>query len=338
MEAKGKALPIHPVALEYEPLSKADFKSMVESIKRLGQLKKIWRYDGQVIDGNHRQQACILLGIDPKYEDFDPKTTDPAEIEAVLRDHVAALNDERRHSNQAIRSLRATKRRLAYERSQISDATPCPVTPDKTYSAESQTEAAAKDGVSQASVSRTETVLRKGVPELETLIGEGKLQTRTAAKIAAKPHCVQKWTVENIGKGMKPGDALQAAVEKENEMAKPKQLDGEGRPVPEQWRAVFAQADRFYELSRLAARIGREAKELAETPAGKLLHLNVIVADAKNLGIQLRGSAPHAICVYCSGKCTTSKGETCPACKGHGWITKDIYEQAPDELKAKAAT
>lgn len=56
-----------------------------------------------------------------------------------------------------------------------------------------------------------------------------------------------------------------------------------------------------------------------------------IKTDIDNLDSELKFATPYCVCVYCKNK--MPKLANCNACKGRGWITQEIYKQAPKELK-----
>lgn len=66
----------HELALLVSPMSQAEFEELVRSIARVGLLNTIKMLNGKVIDGVHRDLACIVLGIPPRTEEL-AAGTDP---------------------------------------------------------------------------------------------------------------------------------------------------------------------------------------------------------------------------------------------------------------------
>jgi hypothetical protein len=63
--------PAHPLA-ECVPLLPVDeYEHLVDEIRRQGLDKPILRFEGQILDGVDSEKACIELGIEPIYEDFE---------------------------------------------------------------------------------------------------------------------------------------------------------------------------------------------------------------------------------------------------------------------------
>ena len=81
-------LPIHKLATLFPPMSDAEYDALVIDIQKNGQHDPIWLYEGQIMDGRHRYQACLDSHIEPiikEYEGDDPL------------DFVMSLNLYRRH-------------------------------------------------------------------------------------------------------------------------------------------------------------------------------------------------------------------------------------------------
>lgn len=68
-------LPIHKLATIFPPMSDAEYDALVLDIHKNGQHDPIWLYEGQIMDGRHRYQACLDNHIEPiikEYEGDDP--------------------------------------------------------------------------------------------------------------------------------------------------------------------------------------------------------------------------------------------------------------------------
>lgn len=107
--------------------------------------------------------------------------------------------------------------------------------------------------------------------------------------------------------------------------------DGVGGEVPERLWPIFQAKDRFDTLCNALSQVKKLAGELAEAEAGSYMRLDTISADVGNARSQIKHAAPYAVCPYCDAK----KGKKCDACKGIGWVTKLIYDQAPDRDRSK---
>lgn len=86
----------HPLCSAFPPMSDADFASLSEDIKVNGLRDPITRFEGMILDGWHRFQACAELAIEPRYVDF--KDGDPASF-------VLSKNLHRRHLSASQRAV-----------------------------------------------------------------------------------------------------------------------------------------------------------------------------------------------------------------------------------------
>lgn len=78
----------HPIGQCYPVLAADDRASFKEDIRLNGQLNPITLFDGKVLDGWHRYQICLELGIEPVVESREIK--DPFS-------YVISQNEKRRH-------------------------------------------------------------------------------------------------------------------------------------------------------------------------------------------------------------------------------------------------
>lgn len=80
---------IHEAAKVMPEMLAQEFNELKADIERNGQLVPIELLDGQIIDGRHRQRACVDLGIEPEYVDV--------RIPGSPAEYVWSLNGMRRH-------------------------------------------------------------------------------------------------------------------------------------------------------------------------------------------------------------------------------------------------
>ena len=62
--------PLHPLCELLPVMKPADFQKLKNSIAREGQLVPITLYEGRILDGRHRERACLEIGLIPKYEEY----------------------------------------------------------------------------------------------------------------------------------------------------------------------------------------------------------------------------------------------------------------------------
>jgi hypothetical protein len=79
--------PVHPIAACLPRLTPAAYAALKADIQARGQLVPAVLYEDQILDGRHRVEICLELGITPKFVDA---TGDPFLL-------VQSLNLHRRH-------------------------------------------------------------------------------------------------------------------------------------------------------------------------------------------------------------------------------------------------
>jgi hypothetical protein len=83
-------LEAHEIATLFPTMSDVDLDHLRESIERQGQLDEILVFEGKILDGRHRYEACVELGREPRLREFKGSPQD-----AFV--HSVALNLSRRH-------------------------------------------------------------------------------------------------------------------------------------------------------------------------------------------------------------------------------------------------
>ena len=100
---------VHPVALKFPPIPPDQYAELKESIRRYGQFDPIIiTDDGQILDGRHRYQACLELGIAPKTALFS--MLDGAEKKKLTEtEFIFDANMKRRHLTESQRAAIAAE-------------------------------------------------------------------------------------------------------------------------------------------------------------------------------------------------------------------------------------
>lgn len=70
---------VRPESRRYRPLSEDEYARLRDSIAAIGLMHPILLFEGAVLDGAHRLQACEDLGVEPKFLDVTG-VGDPAQI------------------------------------------------------------------------------------------------------------------------------------------------------------------------------------------------------------------------------------------------------------------
>jgi len=91
----------HPLANLFPLLEGAEFKALLEDIKKNGQREKIKLHEGKILDSRNRHRACKEGFRKPEYEEL-PLSTNPL-------DYVISANLHRRHLSTTQRALIGAK-------------------------------------------------------------------------------------------------------------------------------------------------------------------------------------------------------------------------------------
>ncbi len=102
MGKKIKRFPIHPLAKEFPTMPNDDCEALREDIFTNGQLVPCLTFKGKIIDGKHRAEACEVLGIAVKTQEWHGK-------EADLLDFLVSHNLIRRHMTESQRAMWAAR-------------------------------------------------------------------------------------------------------------------------------------------------------------------------------------------------------------------------------------
>jgi len=172
---------------EYEklvpPLTTAEYNALKESIKTEGQqLPIIINQDFEILDGHHRNKACLELDIEPDFEvkHFEDKLSERLfVVEANLRrrqlnalDAVAlSLEAERIIGLRAKQKKEASRNDFGIFEKPVSSIEQNGIVNETIHAREI---AAEKAGVSETTFHRAKTILEKGSPELQEKVREGK--------------------------------------------------------------------------------------------------------------------------------------------------------------------
>ena len=151
-----------------------EFNALCSDIRANGLREDIWTYQGKIIDGRNRFNACRIVGVAPRFREWNG--------EGSLVSLVVSLNLHRRQLRDDQRSLVAAKLANLGNGQHASNVD----------GGISQAQAANMLNVSAKSVERAALVVKRGVSDLEEKIDAGELSLTAAAQIAALPRTKQK--------------------------------------------------------------------------------------------------------------------------------------------------
>ena len=167
------AVEYHPIAGLFPLMEGAQFDALCEDIRVNGLREKIVLHRGLILDGRNCQRACLKVGVEPRYAEYEGRDHPDS-----LREYVIARNLMRRHLDTSQRAMIAAK--LATMRSGAR-------TDLASIDARSDADAARLLHVGEASVERAKVVQREGIPELAHLVEQGRAPVSVAAEIARRP-------------------------------------------------------------------------------------------------------------------------------------------------------
>lgn len=109
----------------------------------------------------------------------------------------------------------------------------------------------------------------------------------------------------------------------------PKQVESRDEMTPE-LKKIFDTRKEFEALCNSLNAIKRELYELSKDSAGRMIRYDTISLDIKNAVEAIRWSMPWRICPYKT--CLTGG---CKACGGSRWVTKNVWENIPKEIRGE---
>ncbi len=93
-------LTYHEIANIFPMMSQPELLALADDIKQTGLQNKIILYEGKILDGRNRYEACRMVGVDPDFEQYEGN--DP------LR-NIISLNLRRRHLDESQRAVVAAR-------------------------------------------------------------------------------------------------------------------------------------------------------------------------------------------------------------------------------------
>lgn len=89
---------IHALASLFPPMSGDEFAAICEDVKANGLVEPIILLDGEILDGIHRLKACLQVGTQPRYQEWDGEGGTPVQ-------YVWSRNWTRRHLSAGQRAV-----------------------------------------------------------------------------------------------------------------------------------------------------------------------------------------------------------------------------------------
>jgi len=188
------------------PLDEENIPKLAEDIKANGLIDPIELFEGKVIDGRRRLQACESAGVEPRFKTIT--TADPVTYVLSKQNRRDLTPSQRSMIGARATTLREKLVEEAKDRQRLSGgdrksphAKSVPVTGPEPISdpmvGETRDQIGRLVGVSGSSIKRATRVIEKGIPELAKAVDEGRIAVSTAAFLAGEPEEVQRAGIEN---------------------------------------------------------------------------------------------------------------------------------------------
>lgn len=163
----------HKYANLFPMMNKSEQDLLSLSIKQKGLLNPIIIYEGEILDGRNRYQACKAAGVEPIFALYDGSDA---------LGYAVAQNLDRRH-------LDSSQRAMVASRIATMDVGDNQHTPN---GGTSQADAASMMNVSERAVQRATVVNERGIPELIAAVERGAVSVSAASEVASLPKENQK--------------------------------------------------------------------------------------------------------------------------------------------------
>lgn len=191
----------HPLSAAFPSMTPESLKELIDDIDENGVREKIVLYQGKILDGWHRYQACIEL-----------KVAKPPIIEFEGNDPVAFVlskNLHRRHLSASVRAMviarltewqeKAGRPSKSLDRAKLVNFDP--------FITQVQAAELAQVSVSTIKQARKAT---KAIEEVQDAVSKGEMTVSEAAKLADKPVEEQREALEQKAEPKPPKDKKQA--------------------------------------------------------------------------------------------------------------------------------
>ena len=257
-----KEMKTHLLAELFPLMPAAELKSLQDDIAQNGLAHPITLFEGKILDGRHRHEACLNVKVKPRFVEF--KGDDPLAF-------VLSANLRRRHLDTSQRAMVAAK---------IANLDHGQKKSDKSSSANlpiSQAEAAETLAVSTRSVTAAAKVMDES-PKLAKQVDAGKISLNAAVNTIAE------------------------AKKKETAAEPRKDAVGRTIPedvIPDWDRAAKVASTLRGCASEIKVTVERG---LADKDIVFAEITNPTIAEAASLHYTLSQIAPHAVCPCCQGK------------------------------------
>ncbi len=172
---------LHPLCAVFPRISGIELDQLKKDIKDNGLMAPIILHEGMILDGGNRYQACLDVGVAPRFEPFNGK-------DALA--FVISANLHRRHLTESQRSM------IASDIAKLESGSNQHTKEGGGIQPPSQTEAAVMLKVSRDSVKKARKVAKAAPEVIVEAVRDGSLSLNAAEKLMKLPEEVQKEIAE----------------------------------------------------------------------------------------------------------------------------------------------
>lgn len=253
----------HELSQIFPDMDESDIALLADDIKSHGQHDLIYLFEGKVLDGWHRYQACLQAGVNPRVQDYRGKN--PA-------DFVKSKNWHRRHMNASQRAFAVVQLAEWAGSGKPKGDLKSPLPTVETMAVEA--------GTTERTIQRAKAVEVNGSKALKELVKDGEVSINKAATVAKLPKRAQVAALE-----------VEEEHNKVDTIAELERADGEIRKLTEQvksltvtdvakelakWQAKFYQLEgRLNQCMTTKGEIEKQAQGQGEVLARVRKMLNV---------------------------------------------------------------
>jgi hypothetical protein len=322
----------HPAANLLPMMSAEEFDMLVISIERNGfdashAIKK--NEDGKIVDGRNREKAIRYVNakIDLENEARGTKTPHVKAKYETLKLNEAGLLEEVWRDNFTRRNLSSSQKAAAIIRADALSE----LMAKKKELGEAGQKIRGDMAAYLAKLTGTNHVY---VYKCKQLQNGGKVGRGLLAQVAAGDITVMK-AIEKLQaeQGAEAGDQGDKAAS--GEIA-----DGLGNKVPEEHKAIFQDKEEWDTAAKLMRELKRTLEGLGAKRGGVALadRMAEVNTGISGLARVIRDVKPYVVCPHCDGKGHEGgkKKETCPICKGAGFLSKTAYTRFIETLNTPA--
>lgn len=207
---------IHKYAEVIPKATDAEYAQLVLDIKRNGLIHPVVTFNGEILDGRHRWNACKELDIAPKYIEY--LGNDP------LR-YVLSANVKRRHLTDSQRAMISAK---LSEESTVGGDRKSDHCRNSDNDLVSQSESSQLLGVSRDTTIKAKKVLDSGNEELIAAVDKGHVAVSDAVKVIDEPDDVIERAIESVASGKEKTITKAVKKEKRHESVAPPPMPDDG--------------------------------------------------------------------------------------------------------------